>query len=44
MMTFDQSEEENHKEFVNRLIENGWPAADAEEEWQRIQSGEMEDE
>lgn len=44
MMSFDQSLEENKKEFIARLVEAGWTTKEAEIEWARIQSGFAEDE
>jgi hypothetical protein len=37
MMTADQSYEANKAEFIARLIEAGWPEAEAEAEWQNVQ-------
>lgn len=36
-MSFDQSEEENKKAFVDRLVKAGWDKKEAEEEWERTQ-------
>ena len=39
-MTFDQSEEDNRKEFIERLVEAGWTRDEAAEEWRRVQDEE----
>lgn len=39
-MNFDQSEEDNRKEFIERLVSVGWLRSEAEEEWERVQEEE----
>lgn len=36
-MEFKQSEEENRRAFVARLMKAGWTRRDAAKEWERIQ-------
>jgi hypothetical protein len=40
MMTLDQSEIENHEEFIGFLIKAGWSREEAEKEWDSIQKDE----
>lgn len=42
MLSFDQSEEDNKLEFINRLVESGWDRQKAREEWENIQKDEWE--
>lgn len=37
MLSAEQSEADNKAEFIARLIAAGWPAAEAEAEWQNVQ-------
>ncbi len=39
-MNFNQSLDDNKKEFVQRLMQAGWKKKDAEREYERIQSEE----
>lgn len=40
MLTYEQTEEENKREFIERLLEAGWTKEEAEAEWLQIQTGE----
>lgn len=36
-LSFAQTEDENRKEFIARLVQAGWKRRDAVQEWERIQ-------
>ena len=42
MLSFDQTEDENRKEFIARLMEAGWTRKEAIKEYERIQNEECE--